>query len=92
MCYVAYTTSKGDAMDVIEGKNWVVGISVSFTDKDVRECMPHLKGVTTCVALESVEELLVSYVREAGCEILWQLLNDNGWNIGGKNFIEDGGW
>ena len=54
--------------------------------------MPHLKGVTTCVALESVEELLVSYVREAGCEILWQLLNDNGWNIGGKNFIEDGGW
>lgn len=79
-------------MDVIEGKNWVVGISVSFTDKDVRECMPHLKGVTTCVALESVEELLVSYVREAGCEILWQLLNDNGWNIGGKNFIEDGGW
>ena len=79
-------------MDVMEGKNWVVGISVSFTDKDVRECMPHLKGVTTCVALESIEELLVSYVREAGCEILWQLLNDNGWNIGGKNFIEDGGW
>ena len=79
-------------MNVVEGKNWVVGISVSFTDKDVRECMPHLKGVTTCVALESVEELLVSYVREAGCEILWQLLNDNGWNIGGENFIEDGGW
>jgi hypothetical protein len=79
-------------MNVIEGKNWVIGISVSFTDKDVRECMPHLKGVTTCVALENVEELLVSYVREAGCEILWQLLNDNGWNIGGKNFIEDGGW
>ena len=79
-------------MDVMESKNWVVGISVSFTDKDVRECMPHLKGVTTCVALESIEELLVSYVREAGCEILWQLLNDNGWNIGGKNFIEDGGW
>lgn len=79
-------------MNVVEGKNWVVGISVSFTDKDVHECMPHLKGVTTCVALESVEELLVSYIREAGCEILWQLLNDNGWNIGGKNFIEDGGW
>ena len=79
-------------MDVVESKNWVVGISISFTDKDVRECMPHLKGVTTCVALESVEELLVSYVREAGCEILWQLLNDNGWNIGGENFIEDGGW
>jgi len=71
---------------------FVIKISVDFTDKDVRECMPHLKGVTTCVALESVEELLVSYVREAGCEILWQLLNDNGWNIGGKNFIEDGGW
>ena len=79
-------------MNVMENKNWVVGVSVSFTDKDVRECMPHLKGVTTCVALENVEELLVSYVREAGCEILWQLLNDNGWNIGGKNFIEDGGW
>ena len=79
-------------MNVVESKNWVVGISISFTDKDVRECMPHLKGVTTCVALESVEELLVSYVREAGCEILWQLLNDNGWNIGGKSFIEMGGW
>ena len=79
-------------MDVVESKNWVVGISISFTDKDVRKCMPHLKGVTTCVALESVEELLVSYVREAGCEILWQLLNDNGWNIGGDNFIKDGGW
>ena len=79
-------------MDVMEGKNWVVGISVSFTDKDVHECMPHLKGVTTCVALESIEELLVSYVREAGCEIISQLLRDNGWDINGESFIEMGGW
>ena len=85
MCYVAHTTNKGDAMG---GLN----VGVVFTDRDIREAMPHLKGVTSCIALESIQPLLVSYIRESGCEILWQLLNDEGWNIGGKNFIDDGGW
>ena len=74
-----------------DGK-FVIKVSVDFTDRDVRECMSHLKGITACVALESIEELLVSYVRESGCEIMSQLLDNEGWNIGGKSFIEEGGW
>lgn len=72
--------------------NYAIRISVGFTDADVRKAMPHLKGATACVALETIEQLFQSYVYEAGCEILWQLLNDNGWNINGKSFIEMGGW
>jgi len=72
--------------------NYAMQISVGFTDTDVREAMPHLKGVAACVALEDIEELFRSYVREAGCEIMAQLLRDAGWDIGGKSFIEMGGW
>jgi hypothetical protein len=54
--------------------------------------MPHLKGVMQAIALEDIEELFCSYLRESGCEIMWQLLDDAGWNIGGKRFIEMGGW
>jgi hypothetical protein len=54
--------------------------------------MPHLKGVMQAIALEDIEELFRSYVREAGCEIMAQLLRDAGWDIGGKSFIEMGGW
>ena len=67
-------------------------ISVAFTDKDVRDAMPHLKGVAACIALENIDSLLQSYVYEAGCEIMSQLLRDEGWDIGGKSFIEMGGW
>jgi hypothetical protein len=67
-------------------------ISVSFDDKDVKACMSHLKGSTSCVALESIETLFHSYLREAGCEIMSQLLRDNGWDIGGQLFKDSGGW
>ena len=72
--------------------NFALQISVAFTDKDVRDAMPHLKGVTACIALENIDSLLQSYVYEAGCEIMSQLLRDEGWDIGGKSFIEMGGW
>ena len=72
--------------------DYAVQMSVAFTDKDVRECMPHLKGVATVLALEEIEELFRSYVRESGCEIMSQLLRDAGWDIGGKQFIDMGGW
>ena len=72
--------------------NWALQISVVFTDKDVRDAMPHLKGVTACIALENIDSLLQSYVYEAGCEIMSQLLRDEGWGIGGKSFIDMGGW
>ena len=67
-------------------------VSVVFTNVDVMKTMPHLKGISNAVALESIKELFESYLLEAGHEIMWQLLNDNGWNIGGQNFIDDGGW
>jgi hypothetical protein len=50
------------------------------------------KGVMQAIALEDIEELFRSYVREAGCEIMSQLLRDAGWDIGGKSFKEMGGW
>ena len=62
--------------------NWALQISVVFTDK----------GVTACIALENIDSLLQSYVYEAGCEIMSQLLHDEGWDIGGRSFIEMGGW
>lgn len=72
--------------------DYAVQMSVAFTDKDVRDCMPHLKGVAAVIALEEIEELFRSYVRESGCEIMSQLLRDAGWDIGGKSFKEMGGW
>jgi len=86
---LAQSTNKGDVMSMNIGTNIV---SVVFTDVDVKKTMPHLKGISNAVALESIRELFESYLREAGHEIMWQLLNDNGWNIGGQNFIDDGGW
>ena len=70
---------------------WYI-VSVVFTDGDVKKAMPHLKGISNAIALESIRELFESYLIESGHEIMWQLLNDNGWNIGGQNFIDDGGW
>lgn len=67
-------------------------INVAFTDEDIKECMPHLKGEMACIALESIEQLLQSYVYESGCEIMSQLLRKEGWDIGGPSFIEMGGW
>jgi hypothetical protein len=80
---LAQSTNKGDAM---------TAISVGFELTDAQECMPHLKGVMQAIALEDIEELFCSYLRESGCEIMWQLLDDAGWNIGGHAFIEMGGW
>ena len=76
----------------MKGQDFEMQISIPFTDKDVRDCMPHLKSVGSVLALEEIEELLRSYLRESGCEIMWQLLHDAGWNIGGKQFKEVGGW
>lgn len=67
-------------------------IAVWFDDKDVNACMPHLKGVTSAIALEDIQPLLMSYVYEAGCEIMSQLLRDAGWDKGGKQYIEMGGF
>ena len=72
--------------------NYAIQISVAFTDKDIRDAMPHLKGVAVCIALESIEQLFQSYVYEAGCEIMSDILRNEGWDIGGKSFIEMGGW
>lgn len=69
-----------------------VKVGINFTDTDVRDTMPHLKGVMSAVALESIETLLISYLEESGHEIMWQLLKDDGWDIGGTHFIEMGGW
>ena len=70
----------------------MTAISVGFEMSDVAQCMPHIKGSMQGVALESIEELFCSYVYEAGCEIMSQLLRDAGWDIGGKAFKEEGGW
>lgn len=61
--------------------------SVSFTDADVKKCMPHIKGVMNVFALQEIEMLLCSYVREAGCEIMSQLLRDAGWDIDGNQYL-----
>lgn len=76
----------------MKSQDFAMQISVAFTDTDVRNCMPHLKNVTACIALETIEQLFQSYVYEAGCEIMSQLLRDEGWDIGGKSFKEMGGW
>ncbi len=70
----------------------MTAISIGFELTDVKECMPHLKGVAQAIALEDIEELFRSYVREAGCEIMSQLLREAGWGIGGKQFVNMGGW
>ena len=80
---LAQSTNKGDAM---------TAISVGFELSDAQQCMPHLKSSMQGVALEDIEELFCSYVYEAGCEIMSQLLRDAGWDIGGKAFKEAGGW
>jgi hypothetical protein len=85
---MANRKNKGNDMS----DNYAMQISVGFTDADVREAMPHLKGAAACVALESIELLLQSYVYEAGCEIISQLLREEGWDINGESFIEMGGW
>jgi len=68
-------------------------VNVSFTDCDIRVCMPHLKGSSADVALEAIQERFESMVYEAGCEIMSQLLREEGYGIHGKTFIqEEGGW
>lgn len=68
-------------------------VSVAFTDNDVRECMPHLKGSSACVALEAIQERFESMVYQAGCEIMAEVLREEGYGIGGKEFIySEGGW
>jgi Flp pilus assembly protein CpaB len=76
----------------MENRTAAIQMSVAFTDSDVRDCMPHLKGAMACVALEDIEEIFRSYVRESGCEIMSQLLRSAGWDINGKSFKEMGGW
>tara|TARA_R110000868_G_scaffold374910_1_gene639367 strand:- start:535 stop:765 length:231 start_codon:yes stop_codon:yes gene_type:complete len=76
----------------MENRTAAIQMSVAFTDSDVRDCMPHLKGAMACVALEDIETLFRSYLRESGCEIMSQLLRSTGWDVGGKSFKEMGGW
>ena len=73
-------------------ENAMITISVEFNLDDVKQCMPHLTTFMLQLAMEEIEELLKSYVREAGCEIMSQLLRDAGWDIGGKTFVDAGGW
>jgi hypothetical protein len=63
-------------------------ISVGFDSEDAIACMPHLKGVVSVIALSSIDELLTSYLREAGCEIMSQLLHNEGWGIEGAKYQE----
>ena len=63
-------------------------VSVGFDGKDAIACMPHLKGVVSVIALASISELLTSYLREAGCEIMSQLLYQDGWGIEGAKYQE----
>ena len=63
-------------------------VSVGFDGEDAIACMPHLTGKLADVALASIQELLTSYLREAGCEIMSQLLYNEGWGIEGAKFQE----
>jgi len=63
-------------------------VSVGFDGEDAIACMPHLKGVVSVIALASISELLTSYLREAGCEIMSQLLYQDGWGIEGAKYQE----
>lgn len=76
---VAQSKNKGNAMTYI----WV-----EFDSKDALQCMPHLKGKLASIALASINGLLTSYVREAGCEIMSQLLYNEGWGIEGALYQE----
>ncbi len=63
-------------------------ISVGFDGEDATACMPHLKGILSNIALSSIDELLTSYLREAGCEIMSQLLHNEGWGVEGAKYQE----
>ena len=63
-------------------------ISVGFDGEDATACMPHLKGVVSNIALSHISELLTSYLREAGCEIMSQLLYNEGWGVEGARYQE----
>ncbi len=63
-------------------------ISVSFTNEDIEQAGPHLHGPLACVVLEHIDELLTSYIREAGCELIFQVLHMTGWDEEGHNYIE----
>ena len=63
-------------------------IWVAFDNLDAEQCMPHLTGKLADVALASIQELLTSYLREAGCEIMSQLLYQDGWGIEGAKYQE----
>ena len=63
-------------------------VSVGFNGEDATACMPHLKGVLSNIALSSIDELLTSYLYEAGCEIMSQLLYNEGWGIDGALYLE----
>lgn len=63
-------------------------IWVAFDNLDVTQCMPHLEGKVADIAMASIQELLTSYLREAGCEIMSQLLHNEGWGIEGALYQE----
>lgn len=67
-------------------------VSVGFDDSDVKKCMPHLKGVQLLIALESVEDEFYVRLKNQGLDLMKEILDDAGWGIGGKSFINDGGW
>ena len=79
MQYLAQSKNKGDGMTIV---------SVGFDGEDATACMPHLKGVISNIALSHISELLTSYLREAGCEIMSQLLHNEGWGIEGAKYQE----
>ena len=79
MQYLAQSKNKGNVMNSI----WV-----AFDNLDVTQCMPHLEGKVADIAMASIQELLTSYLREAGCEIMSQLLYNDGWGIEGEKFKE----
>jgi len=76
---MAQSKNKGDAMNSI----WV-----AFDNLDATQCMPHLEGKLADIALASIKELLTSYLPESGCEIMSQLLYNDGWGIEGAKFQE----
>ena len=63
-------------------------ISVSFTNDDVTQAAPHLTGALSCVVLEHIDALLTSYIREAGCELISQVVHMTGWDINGALYRE----
>ena len=76
---MAQSKNKGNGMNSI----WV-----AFDNSDATQCMPHLEGKVADIAMASIRELLTSYLREAGCEIMSQLLYNEGWGIEGAKYQE----